>query len=194
MAILRVFYPDSNTRDYQLPPTHGQIFLIGRADNANLQFEHNPDFDFVSDYHAYIINQHGQYFICDGSPDGTPSIVGTFVNGKPISNQPYPLTPNDKITIGSSNFGIPIQFITNQTQPQYSQQLPYYGQHPSASYPMHHYNSVTVNGIQYQLAGFGTRLVAYIIDGIILSIISSVVVTIIWSLFGPNINNELYNL
>ena len=183
MSRLRVFFPDGSTRDYQLPPMPGQIFIIGRALGSNLQFESRPEFDFISDQHAFITNQNGRYLISDGDPAGVPSIVGTFVNGSPIGNYPQPINPGDTITLGSGNFGIRIQFIAEQQQTYqaYPQQPPY-GQYPPA------YNNYgpNINGTQYEFADFGTRFVAYIIDGIILVIISGIIGFIVGAAFAPD--------
>lgn len=198
MSKLRVFFPDGNTRDYQLPPMHGQTFLIGRAQGANLQFERKNEFDFVSDQHAYITNQNGRYFISDGAPGGSPSVVGTFVNGNPIGNYPHPLNPGDEISLGSSNFGVRMQLVAEQPQQAYMPQQPppYYGQPQPpmggyGAYPLPGYSAIgpMINGVQYEYADFGTRLVAYIIDAVILAIIGAVVGFFVGAMFGPNPND-----
>jgi len=76
---------------------------IGRSE-TNQIFLDLPEVQqrrLVSGQHAYILMDGGECFLFDGSPDGKPSVNGTYVNGQRVSRQGHRLQNGDVIILAA---------------------------------------------------------------------------------------------
>jgi hypothetical protein len=55
----------------------------------------------ISSEHAYLRFEQGRYYIYDGSPDGKPSVNGTFVNRQPVPPDGRLLEDGDSIILAA---------------------------------------------------------------------------------------------
>ena len=80
-----------------------EIVTIGRDERCNIHLDlpHVQDKRLISGEHAYLHLKQGRYFIYDGSPDGKPSVNGTFVNGQSVLSGGYPLEDGDVIILAA---------------------------------------------------------------------------------------------
>lgn len=116
-AFLRMQTDNGRFLDYALPSAPGERFLIGRDEDANMRFD-GEDTTFLSEKHCHIeLDADGHYVIADGVPGGTPSIVGTQVNGDPVGmSLPRKLESGDQIMLGSGAMAVRLQFLTGAPQ------------------------------------------------------------------------------
>ena len=81
------------------------ITTIGRRP-ANDIFLDTPEIQerrLISGQHAYIVSETPQYRLFDGSPDGKPSVNGTFVNYRRIPSSGHFLQDGDLIILASAD-------------------------------------------------------------------------------------------
>lgn len=79
------------------------LVTIGRerGNNIHLDMPVVQQARLVSSQHAYITFRNGHYSLHDGSPDGKPSINGTFVNNRRVGQEEQRLHDGDMITLAA---------------------------------------------------------------------------------------------
>jgi hypothetical protein len=84
-------------------PLQERIVTIGRDDVCDIYLD-MPDVQrvrLVSGQHARILQEDGEYCLFDGSPDGRPSMNGTFVNGQWVGPDGQELDDGDVIILAA---------------------------------------------------------------------------------------------
>ena len=84
-------------------PLHPGIVTIGRkpANDIYLERQDIQEKRLVSSLHAYIVCEPPQFRLFDGSPDGKPSVNGTYVNFRRIPSSGYSLQDGDFIILAA---------------------------------------------------------------------------------------------
>lgn len=62
------------------------LVTLGRDPNCDIAFDHPrvQELRLVSSQHAYLHCEPAAYRLFDGTPQGLPSVNGTYVNGRPV--------------------------------------------------------------------------------------------------------------
>jgi hypothetical protein len=82
---------------------HPGIMTIGRAKECDIILD-MPDINekrLVSGRHAYLLCETDRYRIFDGSPDGKPSLNGTYVGYQPVEPDGHLLRDGDIIVLAA---------------------------------------------------------------------------------------------
>lgn len=84
-------------------PLHPGIITIGRAKDCDITLDLPVirEKRLVSAHHAYLLCEPDRYRIFDGSPDGRPSLNGTFVDYQPVEPEGHLLQDGDIIILAA---------------------------------------------------------------------------------------------
>jgi hypothetical protein len=86
-------------------PLQAGLTTLGRDESSSIPLR-TPEVQqtrLVSGRHAHIRQQDGGYHLFDGSPEGRPSVNGTFVNGARLTGQGRLLHDGDTIILASTS-------------------------------------------------------------------------------------------
>jgi hypothetical protein len=77
--------------------------VIGRSSKADLVLDEAQVVErrLISGRHAYLVGEAGQFRLFDGSPEGKPSLNGTYVNGQPVPAGGQLLNDGDLIVLAA---------------------------------------------------------------------------------------------
>lgn len=84
-------------------PLRSKTITIGRDKSCDIHLD-MPDVRekrLVSGQHAHLRFEQGRYILYDGSPDGKPSVNGTFVNRQVVPSDGHPLEDGDTIILAA---------------------------------------------------------------------------------------------
>lgn len=84
-------------------PLRSDTITIGRDMYCDIYLD-MPDVQerrLISSEHTHLRFEKGWYYIYDGSPDGKPSVNGTFVNGQPVPPHGRRLEDGDTIILAA---------------------------------------------------------------------------------------------
>ncbi|MFW5748563.1 MAG: RDD family protein [Chloroflexota bacterium] len=194
-AALTINFLDGSTDTAELPEEPGQPFVIGLARDCDVQFERSEAYNFISDRHCNITRRtDGRYQIMDGSPDSTPSVLGTYLNGNPVTTtQALLLTDGDIITLGADSSDASDVLV-----------LEFHGATPAtvgpgrsawdiaserrqqrSPYPARQQPTVPSGMQRFELADAITRTVAFVIDNVIIGFVGYIVLLLLTALNPP---------
>lgn len=86
-------------------PLRQEIITIGRDKSCDIRLD-MPDVRekrLVSGKHAHLRFEGGHYVLYDGSPDGRPSVNGTFVDRQRVPPGGWPLKGGETIILAAAN-------------------------------------------------------------------------------------------
>lgn len=82
---------------------HSDVVTIGRDERCDIYLD-KPDVQakrLISGEHAYLRLEQGRFYLYDGSPDGRPSVNGTFVNQQPVPPSGRLLVNGDTVILAA---------------------------------------------------------------------------------------------
>lgn len=77
--------------------------VIGRSSKADLILDEAQIAErrLISGQHAFLVGEEGRFRLFDGSPEGKPSLNGTYVNGQPVPAGGLLLNDGDLIVLAA---------------------------------------------------------------------------------------------
>lgn len=86
-------------------PLQGSLVTVGRSRQSDIYLD-EPEIQerrLVSSQHAYLRCRADRCQLYDGSPDGKPSLNGTYVNGKRLGQEGQQLRDGDVVVLAASD-------------------------------------------------------------------------------------------
>jgi len=88
----------------------GGVMTLGRDPSCDLAFDQPrvQELRLVSSQHAYLLCGPDDYRLFDGTPQGQPSVNGTYVNGHPVPPAGYRLHDGDVLILAAVHRDQPV--------------------------------------------------------------------------------------